>query len=307
MAVVAIAAAIPIATGNKNHYFFVQTVAAVSIAVVGFNLLISVNGRVNLAQAAFYGLGAYAFAIAERDWNRSAAIAFCLAIIFAIALPVVLGPLLVKLESRVFSVTTLALGLAISASFSDFYEITGGHAGMSLPTKQSQEMSPVASYAITLLMLGIALMAAYWMRKRLVACDGSGDAGASISPETSGPGPRTFWRDYFTFIMSAAMAGTSGALLFFKRGFIISDEFDFFLMVQFCAMAALGGVGLVVQSVLGVGLYWLLAQLIVFTPLKDHGTSILCLLAIAAVVVAPRLTASGLKRFSFPVFSRRRV
>ena len=94
-------------------------VVILAIAAMGLNLLVGYTGLTSFGHAAWFGVGAYAAALAQKHWfgGQMAAPIIC-SIVFVAALSAVAGFLILRRRGVYFSLLTLALSaLTYTISF----------------------------------------------------------------------------------------------------------------------------------------------------------------------------------------------
>ena len=101
-----------------------------SIAGLGIGLLLGHCGIVNLAQATFYGLGAYASAYCTVMMGLPSAVGFVAGAAISMALAYVIGRPILRLTGYFLALGTLALSAIASALFFEWDWLTGGTLGI---------------------------------------------------------------------------------------------------------------------------------------------------------------------------------
>ncbi|MFZ5784142.1 MAG: branched-chain amino acid ABC transporter permease [Pseudomonadota bacterium] len=101
-----------------------------TIAGLGIGLLLGHCGIVNLAQATFYGIGAYSSAYCTVMMGLPSAVGFVVGAVIAMALAYVIGRPILRLTGYFLALATLALGAIASALFFEWDWLTGGTLGI---------------------------------------------------------------------------------------------------------------------------------------------------------------------------------
>src|SRR5690349_22507357 len=102
-----------------------------AIACLGLNILVGNTGLVSFGHGAFFGLAAYAAALAQRHWFPGAIVVPALFAILAVALFAWLAGLLILRRRGVyFSLLTLALSAMLFAIAFRWTKVTGGESGL---------------------------------------------------------------------------------------------------------------------------------------------------------------------------------
>src|SRR5215467_188258 len=106
-------------------------VVVFAIACMGLNILVGHTGLVSFGHGAWFGLGAYAAALAQRHWMPGAVILPTLFALLFVALTALLsGALILRRRGVYFSLLTLALTALLFAVGYRWTELTGGESGL---------------------------------------------------------------------------------------------------------------------------------------------------------------------------------
>ena len=101
-----------------------------AIVVIGLNLLVGLAGLVSLGQAALYGLGAHVAALL----SLRAGFSFAESMVFAVAIPAMMGAILafptVRVRGVYLAVVTIAFGLIFVNILREWVGFTGGASGL---------------------------------------------------------------------------------------------------------------------------------------------------------------------------------
>lgn len=101
-----------------------------TIAGLGIGLLLGHCGIVNLAQATFYGLGAYSSAYCTVMLGLPSIAGFVVGAVISMALAYLIGRPILRLTGYFLALATLALGAIASALFFEWDWLTGGTLGI---------------------------------------------------------------------------------------------------------------------------------------------------------------------------------
>jgi branched-chain amino acid transport system permease protein len=127
----ALIAGLALPLGLDRHTVDLLVFAAIqAIAGLGVGLLLGQCGIVNLAQSLFYGLGAYASALATTRWGLPAPAGMGLGIALSAALALLVGWPVLRLSGFFLALATLALGMIGSVLFFEWDDLTGGTLGL---------------------------------------------------------------------------------------------------------------------------------------------------------------------------------
>ncbi|MBW1913209.1 MAG: branched-chain amino acid ABC transporter permease, partial [Deltaproteobacteria bacterium] len=146
-------------------YFLFMAFTFVALSQ-SWNLVAGYTGQISLGLHAFFGLGAYAVAI---GWLQGITgyfdpLGFLFAGLAPALLAVLIGiPLLSKLRGDYFALGTLGLGEIMRVIFIQGRALTGGSAGLMLPSSVYTSMTPY--YFVALLLAIFATVVIYLMVK----------------------------------------------------------------------------------------------------------------------------------------------
>ena len=237
-----------------------QVVLAASYDLVGGYM-----GYINLGHAAFFGLGAYAFAIGTTR-GLPVAPAIALAVVAAVGLAAIVSYPLFRLRGVYFSIAAFGLVVLMRQLALNLGDLTNGVAGMSIPA----QYDPRLTYYLTLALAMAALATNFAIsRSRL------GLALVCIRDDedvADGTGVDVFRYKLTALAISAAYAGAIGAvfawfLIFINPDSVLGLEIALLPVV----MAMLGGSGTVAGPLLGAA-FVLVLQEVLWTNLEAFRT-----------------------------------
>ena len=250
----AVLALVP-AVANPYLVYVTSIALLYVILAVGLNVLLGYAGQFAFANAALFGIGAYATGLAQLKLGCP----FWLALP-AGALFTTLAGLLVALPALRLSGLYLALATMAFAQFTqwtmlNWESVTLGAGGFKVPPPSFSWLGISSATGVYYLTLAITagLVAAAWntVRSRvgraMIAVRDSEVAAEALGVDLA----RT---KTLAFAMSAFYAGTAGGLYSATLNFVAPEGFDLFQMVVHFSMVVVGGLGSVWGAVLGAGL-----------------------------------------------------
>jgi len=108
---------------------------AFAIAALGFNLLLGYTGLLSFGHSAYFGVGAYAVALAVKYLKISSMELFLVAAIVAsVLITALFGVVCVRYTTIFFGILTLALSQVLWSLAFKFFWVTGGTDGLRVPT-----------------------------------------------------------------------------------------------------------------------------------------------------------------------------
>jgi branched-chain amino acid transport system permease protein len=256
--VVALAVAVLLAApGVANPYvIYVVTIALVYVILaVGLNLLLGFAGQFAFANAALFGIGAYATGLLELRLG----LPFWLALPAGALLTAMVG-LLVALPALRLSGLYLALATMAFAQFTqwtllNWEAVTFGAGGVKLPPAPFGALgvpSATAMYYLTLAVTVALVATADRVVRSRVGRAFVAIRDSEVAAEALGIDLARY--KTLAFALSAFYAGVAGGLYARALGFVAPEGFDLFQMVVQFSMVVVGGLGSVWGAVLGAGL-----------------------------------------------------
>ena len=106
-------------------------VVALSVAAMGLNLCIGYTGLVSFGHGAWFGIGAYAAGLIQRNWfNNDIFLPLLLSAVAVAAISTFVGIVILRRRGVYFSLLTLALAAMLYAVSFRWTEVTGGENGL---------------------------------------------------------------------------------------------------------------------------------------------------------------------------------
>lgn len=249
--------------------------AAMAILALSLGFIWGYGGILCFGQTSFFGLGAYAYAIAAINFGDSTP-----ALVVAILIPVIFAALLgyfmiyggisdVYLGVITLTVSLILLNL-VNSTAGDFYKIgnarLGGFNGIpgvptiNMPGNSSYILSPEQAWVLT----GLALIAVYLGLRALIASTFGRVIIAIRENETRaallGYDPRIY--KLLTFMIGGAVAGFAGALYVNWGAFVSPTIFALGLSAQIIIWVIIGGRGTLIGPIIGCLLVqWMVTEI----------------------------------------------
>jgi branched-chain amino acid transport system permease protein len=233
------------------------------ILTVSLNLIIGYAGQVSLGHAAFYGMGAYASALAALYWHFPFAAAAVFAMLVAGLCGLGLGLPTLRLKEDYLAVVTLGFGVILDLVFLNL-QITGGPdglAGIPSPGFFGLSFRPAHLYLIIIVVaVAVVLLATL----RLVDSYHGRALRAIRDHETTAQvmGINTPAYKVMIFTLAAALAGLAGSLYAHYITFINPESFGLHTSILILTMVVLGGMGSIWGSVAGAVIMTALPELL---------------------------------------------
>jgi branched-chain amino acid transport system permease protein len=233
----------------------------IAIAAMGVNLIVGYAGQETLAQAAFFGIGAYLTAL-----TTQAGLPWGLAFIAAAALTFVVGVLLgfpaLRVQKHYLAFVTLAFTIFMWLVFRNEEWLTGGVSGIQgikRPTLFGISLRPQLNfYWFTLAITAALTFVMWWLIRSPWGRAFTALRENAIRAESLGVDVRGY--KLLAFAIGSAYGGMAGALYAPLVGFIDPSPFALAPSLLFMLMVVVGGSGTLVGPFLGAGVAVLLPE-----------------------------------------------
>ncbi len=213
------------------------------LVVVGLAVLFGYGGQVSLGHAAFVGLGAYTCAILTTTYELPFLVGFAAAGVIAGIGGLLLAMPSLRLKGHYLAMATLGFGELATLLFVEAVPLThgvDGFTGIPLPALGEFVLrSPAQLYWLVWAVTGVAILVSANMvglrpGRAMRAMHGSELGATACGVDLVGVKVRAF-------VVSAVLAGLSGALYAAVIGFISPSVFTLGASVTFLAMTVIGG------------------------------------------------------------------
>lgn len=269
-----------------------------ALVVVGLAVLFGYAGQVSLGHAGFVGLGAYTCAFLSARLDAPWIVAFVAAGAVAGVGGLLLALPSLRLKGHYLAMATLGFGELMTLAFAEAEPITGGvngFTGIPLPSIGGFAFrEPSSLYWLVWGVVGVALLLATNLTslrpgRAMRAIHGSELGAQAAGVDVVGVKVRAF-------VMSAVLAGLSGALYAGTVGFISPSVFTLQASVTFLAMAVIGGSSSLAGPVTAAVILTLLQYLDALVPglpreaaavLQEYQADIYGLAIVLVVLFAP--------------------
>jgi len=265
----------------NNYYIDVITLTGIYIILaLGLNIVVGLAGLLNLGFVAFYGIGAYSYAIL----STQAHISFWASLPVGISLVGVCGVLLgfpaLRLRGDYLAIVTLGFGEMIHLVLNNWDTVTKGPNGIlniAPPTIGPFIFrEPIHYYYLILIFVIITVFTVRRINNSRI-----GRAWVAIREDevaAEAMGIDTMRMKLLAFSFGAIWAGLGGIFFAAKMRFVSPESFTFFESVIILCMVIIGGMGSIAGVILG-------AIILVLLPEALRGFSLYRMLALGAGLV----------------------
>jgi ABC-type branched-subunit amino acid transport system ATPase component/ABC-type branched-subunit amino acid transport system permease subunit len=278
-------ASIPLAVSNTYVLGLLTLLAIYGILLIGLDVSVGYLGQVNLAQAAFLGLGAYATGLSV----MSLGLGFLPALGAGMLAGLLFGGLLafpaLRLEGPQFALATLSFSALTATTLNELESITNGAQGLQVdrPGLFGLHLGAQEFFWLCLLFLALTWMA---MKNLLSSQWGRAFEALRDSPiATDAMGVSVFRHKVAAFALGSALGGLAGGLYAFNFQFLQPNSFTYELMVILLLGVVLGGRKSLWGAFVGASLIVLLPNLLSNRTLFQEFSLIGFILALVAAVI----------------------
>src|SRR4051794_30255159 len=229
-----------------------------AVAVFGLSVVLGLCGQINLAQAAFFGIGAYAVGLGTVDYGLSYWVCLVIGTVAALLAGAFLGMTTLRLGGHYLAMVTISFQQIVTLIMTNAVGFTHGPDGVPsigrpalFQTSQSYLAFAVAALAI----IGYCV----WNLKdtrlgRAMRAVRDNELAASVA------GINVYRTKVAAFAISALLGGLGGGLFAGGFTYVSPDQFSFAESIVFLTMALLGGVASPIGSAIGTGLLILIPE-----------------------------------------------
>ena len=280
----ALLASIPLTVSNSYALGLLTLLAIYGVLLIGLDVTVGYLGQVNLAQAAFLGLGAYAAGLSVTLLGFGMLEALAMSMLVGLILGGLLAFSALRLEGPQFALATLSFSALSFTVLNEWEGLTGGAQGLSLdrPAFFGYAFNAQGFYWLCLILLALVWMA---MRNLLSSQWGRAFEALRDSPiATDAMGVGTFRHKVAGFAFGSSLGGLAGGLYAFNFQYLQPQSFTYDLMVILLLGVVLGGRKSLWGAFFGASLIVLLPNLLSNRLLFEIISALGLLLAVVAGV-----------------------
>jgi branched-chain amino acid transport system permease protein len=279
--------------------------ATYAIAVLGMTVVLGYTGQINLAQATFFGIGAYGVGLGTVVLGLNFWIALAMGIGVATLAGFVLGLTTLRLGGHYLAMITICFQQIFNLVLINWSAVTQGPdgvAGIVRPSIFGHLLSDDRAYLLLCtLFLYASMYFVWWLPHTRTGRGMRAVRENELAAEVTGVD--TLRVKVIAFTFCAALGGMGGALFAAGFAYISPDNFDFSRSVEFLTMVLLGGAESAFGSVLGTSLLIVLPEWLRF--LKEIYLAVYGLAVILIMVFLPTgiwgLIRARLDKYKKPV------
>ncbi len=249
----------------NNYYIDILSLAGLyALLAAGLNITVGSAGLLDLGYAAFYGVGAYVYALLSTGIGLSFWLGLPLGGAIAAAFGVILGVITLRLRGDYLAIVTLGFVQIAYLVFNNWDAVTNGPNGIlniGRPVLLGFTLhQPIHFYYLVLVLLFLIAAAIDRLTRSQI-----GRAWIAIREDelaASAMGIDTTQMKVLAFALGAGIAGVAGVFFAAKYTFVSPESFTFLESVRVLSMVVLGGMGSLPGAILGALLLTVLPELL---------------------------------------------
>ena len=233
-----------------------------TMAVLGMVVVLGYAGQINLAQAAFFGIGAYAVGLGTVAWGLHFWVSFMLGLAAAAVAGLVLGLTTLRLGGHYLAMITISFQQIFDLVLTNWIAVTKGPdgiPGIEPPSLFGLHLTDKRAYLLfSAGVLYLLIWFVWWLPKTRLGRAMRAVRDNELAAETIGV--HTLRTKVIAFTISAVLGGIGGS--FYAAGFsyISPDNFSFLRSIEFLTAVLLGGAQSPFGAALGTVLIVLLPE-----------------------------------------------
>jgi branched-chain amino acid transport system permease protein len=221
---------------------------------LGLNIVVGLAGLLDLGYIAFYGVGAYTYALLSLHFGLSFWLCLPLAALLAAVAGCIIGYPTLRMRGDYLAIVTLGFGEIVRLILNNWMQLTNGPNGiLGIPRPSLFGFDFGSLSSLYYVILGIAVftvLSVYRLNFSRI-----GRAWEAIREDETAAelmGVNTFLLKLLAYAMGATFAGLAGAFFAARMRFVGPESFSFLESAMVLAMVVLGGMGSIPGVILGV-------------------------------------------------------
>ncbi len=228
------------------------------IAALGLNMLVGFTGLTSFGHSAWFGIGAYAAAIAQKQWfEGQIVLPLLFAVAFVALLATVVGFFILRRRGVYFALLTLALvALTYTIAFR-WTELTGGEDGLGGLSRGGFAAAPMDNNEVYYAFVAVIAFGVLYTLLRVTRSP-FGHVLVAIRENQQRATFQGYDVDRYrlaVFVLSAVVTGLAGALQGFLNYLVSAESVSVPFSGELLAMVVIGGMHSILGPALGVLFY----------------------------------------------------
>jgi ABC-type branched-subunit amino acid transport system ATPase component/ABC-type branched-subunit amino acid transport system permease subunit len=231
----------PVLVPNPYYIHLVETILIYAILLFGLDIVVGYTGQVSLGHAGLFGVGSYAAGALFFKLG----VPFLLAVPAAIGITAVFGAVLALPALRVtgpyLAMVTLAFGTIIQILINEMTFLTEGPIGLKVtkPVFFGHKLNEVEYYYLVAVLMLLSLVLVHRLLKSHLGRAFEALRDSPVACDCMGVS--VYMYKVYAFVISAGLAGLSGALYTYSEEYISPNTYNFELTIMFLLAVIMGG------------------------------------------------------------------
>jgi len=233
------------------------------IGAIGLNILTGFTGLISLGNAAFMAIGAFSAGYLGIRFGLPFYLCIPLAGLITALLGMVIGIPSLRIKGLYLAMATLAAHFIVEFLIVKWESVTGGVAGLSIPTPKLGSFALSSDRHIFYLIYIVAVAAVFFARNLFRTKPGKAFIAIrdqAISAEVMGVNLLKY--KLLSFGISSFFVGIAGALTAYQAKIISPETFPITVAIDYLGMIIIGGLGSVLGSICGAVFITLLPEIL---------------------------------------------
>jgi len=233
------------------------------IGAIGLNILTGFTGLISLGNAAFMAIGAFSAGYLGIRFGLPFYLCIPLAGLLTALLGMVIGIPSLRIKGLYLAMATLAAHFIVEFLIVKWESVTGGVAGLSIPTPHLGSFALSSDRHIFYLIYIVAVVAVFFARNLFRTKPGKAFIAIrdqAISAEVMGVNLLKY--KLLSFGISSFYVGIAGALTAYQAKIISPETFPITVAIDYLGMIIIGGLGSVLGSIFGAVFITLLPEIL---------------------------------------------
>jgi branched-chain amino acid transport system permease protein len=233
------------------------------IGAIGLNILTGFTGLISLGNAAFMAIGAFSAGYLGIRFGLPFYLCIPLAGLLTALLGMVIGIPSLRIKGLYLAMATLAAHFIVEFLIVKWESVTGGVAGLSIPTPHLGSFALSSDRHIFYLIYIVAAAAVFFARNLFRTKPGKAFIAIrdqAISAEVMGVNLLKY--KLLSFGISSFFVGVAGALTAYQAKIISPETFPITVAIDYLGMIIIGGLGSVLGSIFGAVFITLLPEIL---------------------------------------------
>ncbi len=249
----------------NNYYLDILNLAVLyALLAIGLNITVGYAGLLDLGYAAFYGIGAYTYALLSTGLGLSFWLGIPLGGVVAAFFGLILGVVTLRLRGDYLAIITLGFVQIMYLCLNNWDSVTQGPNGIMQIGRPALGgfvfRTPMDFYYLMLVFVVLTAVAIHRLMKSQI-----GRAWIAIREDETAAeamGIDTTRIKILAFVLGAGIAGVAGVFFAARYTFISPESFTFLESVRILSMVVLGGMGSLPGAILGAFLLTILPEML---------------------------------------------